>query len=181
MALATVHPLVARLLHHQRLLPVECPSALRKHQIADPRKLRFRFGPDTPETTQILSKMKVTLPISYQKEWGWGFIILLMALNLNRGLKPFLGGKYALKTPLLSLLHPLGLYFLFDHSIKGELHISDLLQANYGKLYVKAILFTLGAVLLRWGFYTFNIWKTGAPRDCSLFCCHVSVSRTFCP
>ena len=84
----------------------------------------------------------------------------LMALNLGRGLRPFLGGLYALTLPFIPLIHAFGLYFLFDHSYKSALQIGGRLRVHYGKLYTKAIPFTLGAVLLGCGFYVINVWQT---------------------
>jgi Brp/Blh family beta-carotene 15,15'-monooxygenase len=118
------------------------------------------LGTHPTETTQILAEMNVDLPFIIQSQWGWAFMIVVMALNLGRGLIPFLGGLYAFTLPFVPLLHAFGIYFLFDHSFKSALQIGGRLQVGYRKLYVKAIPFTIGALLLGWGFYAFNIWQT---------------------
>ena len=118
------------------------------------------LGTHPTETTQILAEMKVDLPFTLQSHWGWGCMLGLMALNLGRGLRPFLGGLYALTLPFIPLIHAFGLYFLFDHSYKSALQIGGRLRVHYGKLYTKAIPFTLGAVLLGCGFYVINVWQT---------------------
>jgi len=122
--------------------------------------LGFLLVTHPAETKSILTEMNVNLPFALHSEWGWGFMVLLLTLNVARGPKPFLGGLYVFLLPYLPLLHAFGLYFIFDHSYKSAMQIGDRLKADYVKLYVKAIPFTLGAVLLGWGFYAFNIWQT---------------------
>lgn len=122
--------------------------------------LGFLLGTHPIETTQILAEMNVNLPFTIRSEWGWGFLFVGFALNLARGLTPFLAGLYLIVCPFLPLINAFGLYFLFDHSFKSALQMKGRLQTDFWKLYRKAIPFTIGALILGWGFYVFDIWQT---------------------
>ncbi|MFZ9939707.1 MAG: beta-carotene 15,15'-dioxygenase, Brp/Blh family [Bacteroidia bacterium] len=122
--------------------------------------LGFLLCTHPAETTAVLAEMRVELPFMLSTEWGWACLAALLILHLRRSRTHFLFALYLIATPLLPLLYAFGLYFIFDHSVKSAHHISRGLQAAPTKLYQQAIPFTLGAIALGVGFYSFDFWKT---------------------
>ncbi|MBU6325955.1 MAG: beta-carotene 15,15'-dioxygenase, Brp/Blh family, partial [Bacteroidetes bacterium] len=72
-----------------------------------------------------------------------------------------LSGLYLLPALGLPLLQCFGLFFIADHSVKSSLQLMRGFSAKPGELYLKALPFTLGALLLGVFFFSGDFWASG--------------------
>jgi len=97
-----------------------------------------------PELNRVLAELAVPgIAESYRfPAWLCGFVLVLLSLH-----RP-LSALYFIPALFLPLLQMFGLFFIADHSVKSSVHLLRGFQSGKRQLYLKALPFTFGAVLL---------------------------------
>jgi Brp/Blh family beta-carotene 15,15'-monooxygenase len=109
-----------------------------------------------PELNKVLDEMGIS-PVDPSWQFlAWVFAAVYVITGWRKGLM----GLYLIPALALPLLHAFGLYFIADHSVKSSAHLLRGFDAPPGKLFIKALPFTLGALLLCLFFFQSEIWNT---------------------
>ncbi|MFZ9505099.1 MAG: beta-carotene 15,15'-dioxygenase, Brp/Blh family [Cyclobacteriaceae bacterium] len=119
-----------------------------------------------PDLNKILLELTIT---EISKEWGIVSLVVLALLFLNSlilGSRKLLLGCISLAlTTQLPLLMAFGVFFIFQHSLRGWRHIRNQFQKSNVDLFVSALPFSLGAWLmmglLYWILMTYSPTGTG--------------------
>lgn len=106
------------------------------------------------ETTLILKEMGISLPLTYglkmESVYIWQLSLMLILFLPKQVL---LASKketifMLIMGAWLPLLPAFGCYFIYQHSVHGWLHLRQKLNMNHQKMWVQALPFTIGALLL---------------------------------
>ena len=95
--------------------------------------------PNLSFDTKLVGNLILIIPLIlaiYKKKISWGLMILFFYLSSSKG-----------------LLLTFGLYFIFQHSVIGWIHLKNKLKFSHLKMYLNALPFNFGAIIL---FLIFN-------------------------
>ncbi len=109
-----------------------------------------------PELNSVLRELGIGAVDPSWQFLTWVFMAAYVATGWRKGLM----GLYLIPALALPLLHAFGLYFIADHSAKSSAHLLRGFNAAPGKLLLKALPFTAGALILCLFFYQSTLWNT---------------------
>ena len=126
--------------------------------------LALILGSHWTETSQILNEMDIFLPqsidllgfLNQNSSWVLLFLVLLLSpiMRMNPKVKETLFCLFI--GAWLPLLPAFACYFVFQHSLHGWQHLKQKLSLSHQKMWLQALPFTLGALLL-FGAYLYLI------------------------
>lgn len=119
--------------------------------------LTYLFVTHLKELNLILSALDVPLVSFFPEIEFLSFLILAGALSFAvfyRKLDWTLIIVFLFLSQFTNLIFAFGLYFIFHHSRLGWLHLKSKLQVSHIKMYLKALPFNIGAVVLFFVFFS---------------------------
>ena len=116
--------------------------------------LALILGSHWTETTLILKEMGISIPLTYglklESVYIWQLSLMLIlflpkqVLQASKKETIFM----LIMGAWLPLLPAFGCYFIYQHSVHGWLHLRQKLNMNHQKMWIQALPFTIGALLL---------------------------------
>jgi Brp/Blh family beta-carotene 15,15'-monooxygenase len=119
--------------------------------------LTYLFLTHLKEFNVILSALEVPVVNHFLYMDALGLLVICFGLVFsvfNRRLDWVLIVLFLFMSQFTNLIFAFGLYFIFHHSRLGWLHLKDKLQITHVNMYLKALPFNLGAIVLFFVFFS---------------------------